>query len=51
MATETVMLQESENLYWRLEKTADAMRRSIEAVRLRILRVGSPPVITAPWRH
>jgi hypothetical protein len=43
MATETVMAQVPENLYRRLEKTAHAMRRSIEDVMLHTLRVGSPP--------
>ncbi len=43
MITEPVMLHVPEGLYRRLEKTARAMRRSLEEVLLHTLQVGSPP--------
>lgn len=45
----TVTMQLPENLYLRLQQTAQATRQSLEATMLRALQVGSPPAWeTAP---
>ena len=47
--TRTITVQLPENLYLRLQQTAQATRQSLEATTLRALQVGSPPAWeTAP---
>jgi predicted transcriptional regulator len=49
MSLRTVTMQLPENLYLRLQQTAQATRQSFEAIALRALQVGSPPAWqTAP---
>jgi len=49
MTVRTVTMQLPENLYLRLQQTAQATRQSMEATLLRALQVGSPPAWeTAP---
>jgi predicted transcriptional regulator len=49
MSTTTVTLNLPENLYLRLQQTAEATRQSLDAVLMRALQVGSPPTWeTAP---
>ena len=43
MSARTVTMQLPENLYLRLQQTAQATRQSFEAIVLRALQVGSPP--------
>lgn len=43
MTVRTVTMQLPENLYVRLQQTAQATRQSFEAIVLRALQVGSPP--------
>ncbi len=43
MTARTVTMQLPENLYLRLQQTAQATRQSFEAIVLRALQVGSPP--------
>lgn len=43
MTARTITMQLPENLYVRLQQTAQATRQSFEAVVLRALQVGSPP--------
>lgn len=43
MTVRTVTMQLPENLYLRLQQTAQATRQSFEAIVLRALQVGSPP--------
>ena len=51
MAVRTVTMQLPENIYLRLQQTAQATRQSFEAILLRALQVGSPPAWeTAPAR-
>jgi predicted transcriptional regulator len=49
MSTTTITLELPENLYLRLQQTAEATRQSLDAVLMRALQVGSPPTWeTAP---
>jgi len=49
MTLRTVTMQLPENLYLRLQQTAQATQQSFEAILLRALQVGSPPTWdTAP---
>lgn len=49
MTARTVTMQLPENLYLRLQQTAQATQQSFEAILLRALQVGSPPTWeTAP---
>ena len=49
MSTTTITLDLPENLYLRLQQTAEATRQSLDAVLMRALQVGSPPTWeTAP---
>ncbi|MEW5958692.1 MAG: hypothetical protein AB1801_13250 [Chloroflexota bacterium] len=49
MTARTVTMQLPENLYLRLQQTAQATKQSFEAILLRALQVGSPPAWeTAP---
>jgi hypothetical protein len=49
MTLRTVTMQLPENLYLRLQQTAQATKQSFEAILLRALQVGSPPTWdTAP---
>lgn len=43
MTLRTVTMQLPENLYLRLQQTAQATKQSFEAILLRALQVGSPP--------
>jgi len=43
MSARTVTMQLPENLYLRLQQTAQATQQSFEAIVLRALQVGSPP--------
>ena len=43
MTARTVTLQLPENLYLRLQQTAQATKQSFDAILLRALQVGSPP--------
>ncbi len=43
LPTRTITVQLPENLYLRLQQTAQATRQSLEATTLRALQVGSPP--------
>ena len=49
MSTRTITLDLPENLYLRLQQTAEATRQSLDTVLMRALQVGSPPTWeTAP---
>jgi hypothetical protein len=49
MSSTTITLDLPENLYLRLQQTAEATRQSLDAVLMRALQVGSPPTWeTAP---
>ena len=49
MAARTVTMQLPENIYLRLQQTAQATKQSFDAILLRTLQVGSPPAWeTAP---